>query len=128
MKSQKSQLKKRGETSLDGTFFENETAGRHDLLVCAGDVEVPSLCLFDRETGDMAAVDLHCCDDELLDGVSIGYECVWEGIGGVLEGERLGGVVEGSRRGRDMARGTRVGEGERVNIHDGGGYLERKGY
>jgi hypothetical protein len=63
--------KEKGWSHLDGTVLENETTGKHDLLVVAGYMEVVGLAVVDDVVGDMAAVELHGDDHEFLYGICI---------------------------------------------------------
>lgn len=112
---------------LDRAVLENETTGQHNLLVGAGNMKVVSLALVYDEVRNVATVELHSKDDELLDGISVGGESVWER-------RRLVGVIvvgmEVSRGGggETMSRPAWIDEGRSVNIHGSGKGMRKDGY
>lgn len=60
------------DTGLDGTLLEDHATGGHDLLVGAGDVEIPAAGVVGEEVGDMATMEGHGHHGKFLDGVCVG--------------------------------------------------------
>lgn len=90
-------------------------------------MKVVGLALVYDEVRNMAAVELHGEDDELLDGIGVGGEGVWERrrLVGVIV---VGREVSRGGRGEDMSRPAWIDEGSSVNFHGSGKGMRKDGY